>query len=493
MLLHYVIDENRRHGLKDLAGLFFPEMKNYDAGLRAALKIKDLDEESFGNVPLEILGPYCAMDCETTFRLGKKLIPNLTPKLKRVFFSLYMPLSKVYTEAELLGVKVDIPYVKKILKENEKKLVKLTEKIFKIAGRELNLNSPKQLIELLFIQLNFPIILKTASGKASTSEGALKALKSKRLPNKEIIDWILEYRSLKKMSSTYLGPMVDLVDEDDRVHPSFLLHGTVTGRVSSKGPNIQNIPRDPRIKGMFIPEKDYHFVEMDFSQAELRVMAYYSKDKVMTTQYKNEEDIHLSTACFIFKTKPEDISKRQRKIAKLVNFGYLYGATAKKAHQSIGEKLGEGEKNITLNEAKQFRNGFFTQYAGIDRFIRQIRGLVKKEKQIESCFGRIRRLPQIDSPYEEKQAEAMRQGLNALIQGTASDLTQLALIKIHKFLLPYKTRFLFTVHDAILFEVHVSELHLLPKLKDIMEERRKPFNFPIIADIDHYKRRWGND
>jgi len=495
MLLHYLLDENRPHGLKGLAGFYFPEMKDYDLELRDSLKVKDMDDETFGNVPLEILGPYCAMDCETTYRLAKILIPELKkfPKLQKLFFDLYMPLSKVYTEAELLGVKIDVKYIHQITKESKAKIRRLQRKIFEVAGEEFNLNSPKQLIEILFTKLQFPILLKTASGNPSTAEAALKAIQGKRLKNKKIIDWILEYRGLNKMTSTYLEPMVNRADEHDRIHPSFLLHGTVTGRVSSKDPNIQNIPRDPRIKGMFIPEEGYHFVEMDFSQAELRVMAYYSKDVVMTKQYEQGEDIHLSTACFIFKLKPEEITKRQRKIAKLVNFGYLYGASAKKAHQSITEKMQGDETGITQREAQLFRDRFFQQYAGIDRFIKKSRSLIKREKQIENCFGRIRRLPQIDSPYEEKIAEAMRQGLNALIQGTASDLTQIALIKIHKFLIPYKSRFLFTVHDAIVLEVHESELHLLPILKKIMEEKRKPFNFPIEADIEQYKRRWGND
>jgi DNA polymerase-1 len=190
---------------------------------------------------------------------------------------------------------------------------------------------------------------------------------------------------------------------------------------------------------------------------------------------------------------PAEISKRQRKIAKLVNFGYLYGASARKAHQSISEKLQGDEISITLREAEQFRRDFFIKYTGIDRFIKKVKRHIMVKKTIVSCFGRIRRLPQVESPYEEKKQEALRQGLNALIQGTASDLTQLALVQIHKFLIPYKSRFLFTVHDAILLEVHKSEKHLLTKLKQIMEQSRKPFNFPVEADISVFKNRWGND
>jgi len=493
MLLHYVLDENKPHGLKELAGFYFPEMRNYDKSLRTALTVKDFGEESFGNVPLEILGPYCAMDCESTYRLAKILLDQLSTGLKKLFMDFYMPLSKVYTEAELLGVKVDSPYIADIFEENESRIIKLESQIYELGGEEFNVNSTLQLAHILFDKLNYPIIEKTASMKPSTSEAAIKTLMKKLRSKAPILDCVLEYRKLKKMNTTYLKPMLEKADENSRVHPSFLLHGTVTGRISSKGPNVQNIPRDPRIKGMFIPEKGFSFVEIDFSQAELRVMAYYSKDKVMTQQYIDGEDIHLATASFIFMKDPKDITKAERKTAKLVNFGYLYGATPQKAHSSINERVGIDDKIITLREAKIFREKFFQNYYGVNKFIYNTRRNILKNGKIKSCFGRIRTLPQVKSPYDEKKSEAQRQGLNALIQGTASDLTQLSLIAIHKFLIPYKSRFMFTVHDAIVFEVHKSEEHLLPKLKEIMEQEYKPFKFPMEADIEVFNNRWGND
>ena len=493
MLLHYILDENRPHGLKTLAGFYFPEMKNYDQYLREALSIKAFDEESFGNVPVEVLGPYCAMDCETTYRLAKKLVPELKGKLKKLFYNFYMPLSKVYTAGELLGVKIDVPYIENIYAENEVKIDEIEKQIFEIAGQEFNIGSTKQLNEVLFEKMQYPVLLETATKKPSTSELALKLLIKKLGSKAPIVPMILEFRGLKKMNTTYLKPMLAKVDSNDRIHPSFLLHGTVTGRVSSKGPNIQNIPRDPRIKGMFIPEKGYKFVEIDYSQAELRVMAFYSKDKLMTEQYVNEQDIHLATASFIFMKDPKDITKDERKTAKLVNFGYLYGATPQKAHSSINERVAAEKEVISLVEAKQFREKFFSNYFGINRFIANTRRNILKFGKIKSCFGRVRRLPQVESPLDEKKAEAQRQGLNALIQGTASDLTQLALIRVHKFLLPYKSRFLFTVHDAIVFEIHESEIHLIDEIKLKMEEQVEGFKFPLVADVDIYNNRWGND
>jgi DNA polymerase I len=213
----------------------------------------------------------------------------------------------------------------------------------------------------------------------------------------------------------------------------------------------------------------------------------------MTEQYVKKQDIHLATASFIFMKKPEDVTKDERKTAKLVNFGYLYGATPQKAHSSINERVAAEKEVITLVEAKTFREKFFANYFGINRFIANTRRHILKTGEIKSCFGRVRRLPQVQSPLDEKKAEAQRQGLNALIQGTASDLTQLALIRVHKFLLPYKSRFLFTVHDAIVMEIHETEMHLIDEIKEIMEQNVEGFDFPLEADVDIFNNRWGND
>jgi len=289
--------------------------------------------------------------------------------------------------------------------------------------------------------------------------------------------------------------MLEKVDSNDRIHPSFLLHGTVTGRLSSKGPNIQNIPRDKKVKGMFIPEEGFLLVEADYSQAELRVMAFYSKDEVLVEKYRKNEDVHLATACFIFGKKPEDILKPERKRAKLVNFGYLYGATAKKAHSSILEKAEEGEEVPTLSEMAKFREGFFNLYKGIAKYIKDVHKLIIRDGKIMNCFGRTRRLPQVNSPYEEKQAEALREGLNAIIQSTASDITQIGVIRINRMFLEreLKSRFLFTVHDAVLMEIHKSEVWILDEVRELMEHPPAPFNMPIAVDIEIYERAWGND
>ena len=492
MLLHYLIDENRKHGLTGLAAKYYPEMKNYDAELQRQLSQRKQDEENFADADLETVSTYCATDCDITQRLSYTLYEEADEQARNLLHNFYMPLSNVYMKSELVGVKIDIPYAKKTLAKYEKLAAEELQKVYDIAGEEFNLRSPKQMAHILFDKLNFPIIVKTDSGNPSTAEGTLKEM-PKNIPHREIIDHILNYRGYDKMISTYLKSFIEKADEDGRIHPGFLLHGTVTGRLSSKGPNIQNIPRNPEIKGMIIPEDDYLLVEADYSQAELRVMAYYSGDREMTKAYKNGEDIHRKTASQAFKKPPEEIDKKERKKAKLVNFGYVYGATAAKATASINEKAEDDSQKVTLKEMEFFRTEFFKLYSGVMKYIKQTHRVIQRDKQVTSIFGRRRRLPQIKSPIESKQKEALREGLNAIIQGTASDLTQMALIKIDQLFEGYKSRFLYTVHDAIICEIHKSEHFLIPKIKEIMETPPDGFDFPLVADTEIYQERWSKD
>lgn len=495
MLMHYLIDENRSHSLKYVGGLYFPEMKGYDAILDTYIGKGKKEKKQFGKVPLQILGKYGAYDTDVTLRLKNLFDRHMTAAMKKLHTHFYIPLSKMYFEAELLGVKVDVEHIQPLIEEYNTKRAEALAKVYEIAGEEFNLRSWQKLGKILYEKLHLPVMAKTDSGGNATDEGTLKMI-DPGATNYEIIHHILSYRGYDKMLTTYLEPALHRRDELDRVHPSFLLHGTVSGRLSSKGPNIQNIPRDPRIKGSFIPEEDFYFVEIDYSQAELRVMAFYSGDKVMTQKYAAGEDIHMTTAMFAFKKPASQITKRERKLAKLVNFGNLYGGSAKKLQASIEEKLDieGGEKGITLAEAEWFKQEFFKIYPGIARFIKKAHGIIQKNQKISSCFGRVRRLPMMGSPLEDKQAQALREGLNALIQGTASDLTQLAAIRIRaKYLNPekVKSRFLFTVHDAIIVEVHKDETYLIPLMKKEMENNPSVFNFPLVGDIDPYCDRWG--
>jgi len=496
MLAHYVLDETKRHGLKEIGASMFPEFKGYDSVLDEHVTKKDKEDEGFAKVPLEVLGKYCAIDCDLTLRIAKPLYKELNQnkKLKRLLFKFYMPLTRVYAEAEKIGTKIDVDFVKERIKEYEIEEAKHLKAVYDIAGEEFNLNSPKQLQEILFKELKLPILVYTESGAPSTAEGALKEI-PKNSKNFEIVHHILEYRGYNKGLSTYLRPFIRKLDSNHRIHNSFLLHGTTTGRLSSKGPNLQNIPRDKKIKGMFTAEEGYYPVEIDYSQAELRVMAYYSNDPVLKKQYLERGDVHLTTACFIFNKKPHEITKWERKRAKLVNFGFLYGAGWRKALQSIREKLGPDETAPTEEEMQYFRRQFFELYKGIDEYIKITHRFIQQHGYVENCFGRIRRLPQIMSPDEDKQHEALREGLNAIIQSTASDIAQIGLIKADRFLKKEKarSRFLLSVHDALIFEFHEDEIDLIGEVKKLMEQAPAPFDMPVLTEPEVFLKRWGWD
>jgi DNA polymerase I len=526
MLLHYLIDENSPHGLKIVGPKFFPEYRNYQMELKDALSAKGFEDEDYGNVPLDILGPYCIKDCVLTYRLAKKLYSIASEAEKKLLFYFYMPLSHIYGEAELTGIKVDREWIKGLIESYTIKEANELKTIFEYVGREFNLNSSQQMVKILFNPkeqpadweatkvvkkatktkeavmeefwpgLGFPIDpdKMTDGGQPSTAEGVLKDI-PQRHPNYAVIEHILNYRGYTKMLSTYLKPFLRHADDNGRIHTSFKLHGTVSGRLSSK-PNVQNIPRLKEVKGMFIRAEGYDLVEIDYSQAELRVMAFYSKDPTMVQVYKDNGDLHMTTALTLFpRLKPEEIDKEKRKKAKLGNFGAMYGGSPTTIQRGINDKLELGEKHITLRVAEQLRAAFFKSYPGVDRFIKKSHEVIHDKAQLTSVFGRTRRLPQVKSPEQDLVAKAEREGLNALVQGTASDLTQLSLIKIANYIKQnnLKTRFLFSVHDALIFEVAHGEMEHVREFKALMEKSPKGFEFPLIADVEKFPMRWGTD
>ena len=492
MLLHYILDENTRHGLKELSDTYYRDLRGYSDDLKSNITQTKMDAEAFGSVPLDVLGPYCAMDCDATFRLAKDLSKRLTPALKKLLDKFYMPLTKAYIKAETDGVQIDVKYIEEKIVEYTHRIKDLEAEIYMAAGRPFNINSPKQMQEVLFNELGYKPTDKTATGGYSTGEGALKKMRDK----KGIVNKILELRGRKKMVSTYFESLLEKVDGNGRIHPSFLLHGTVTGRLSSRNPNITNIPRDTDVKGLFIPAPNYYFVEFDYSQAELRTVAWYAQDKTMMQEYIDEVDLHTATAATMFKKEPDEVSKRERKIAKAIAFGTLYGGGPSKIKESVNARLDKSDVPITVPEAIKFQRFFFDKYKGIDKWIKKIHRYAHKNKQVINCFGRIRRLPTIKSNDEGLIKEAERQSCNSLIQSTASDIAQLAAIKIFKYLIDndLKSRFLFTVHDAIVLEIHKDEYEeLRPKIIEMMESPPAPFDMAIKADEDFYRNRWGID
>jgi len=516
MLSHYLLDENQLHRLKEIADIRYSDLRGYSEEIKDIVGQSKLDDGKLNDVPLEKLAIYGAKDADASFRLFEDIFcKELSPNAKRLVTHFYVPLTRIYADSETTGVKVDKDYVIKTSEELTLKLKIAEQEIWNIAGKEFNINSPKQLVEILFTNMKLPILNLTPGGSPSTDEKTLKLM-----GNYPICAHILEYRGNAKMLSTYLIKMLNIGDENNRIHPTYKLSGTVTNRFSSESPNIQNIPRDPKIKGIFVPEKDFYLLEIDYNQIELRVMAWYSQDSVMMQEYIDNKDIHTINCMYVFGLTEEQIKtthKRFRKLTKLCNFGGMYGVSAKALMMNVNEKLEKDDPHLTLDSAQKFITFFFEKYKGIGQYIRRVTQIIYKEKKVTNCFGGTRHLPNVESPDADKKAEAVREGVNAVIQGTASNCTQFSIIMIELMFRNinidwetyfntdhitiwnwlcrpkiYKTRFLFSVHDALIFELHKDELFLETKIKEIMLKPPPPFDMIVDAEVKIYKERWGN-
>lgn len=450
MLAHHLIDENSKHSLDTLSGLV--SMQGYKGEVQKALDMLPgkKEEKSFKDVPLETIRKYGASDSDCTLRLKHLFEPMLEKLgLSNLFNNLVMPLSKVLLKVEMRGVKIDVPLLEKKRKEYKERINKLENSMYTIVGKEFNVNSSKQLIEILYKENKLPILAYTDGGAPSTDKETLDAL-DRRVDN-PLLKTLLEYRKLFKIHNTYLVGMKEQL-RGGRIHGKFLIAGTVTGRLSSKDPNLQNIP--PDVQELFIPEDGYKFIVADYSQAELRVTASYSGEPGFKRCFDEDIDIHTQTACNILKKKPEDVTKKDRKLAKSINFGILYGQQAK----GLSEDLG-----IPYSEAERYIDAYFDQYKQLAIWIERVHAEVKSRLKVSSIFGRIRRLPEVGNQDYKVAFLALRQSVNSIVQGTSSDITSLAAINIDNHLeeIGSLSGLLLLIHDALIFEVRNEEVELL--------------------------------
>jgi DNA polymerase-1 len=516
MILHYLYDENQAQGLKEICDLRYKDLRGYSEELKKIIGMSKVEEGQFADAPLSMIANYGARDSDASCRLREDVSKQLSSATIRFLTHFYMPLTRIYATAELWGVRIDLPYIERVSKELHEKADIESKAIFELAGEEFNINSSKQLIQVLYHKLHLPTINMTKGGSPSTDEKTLKML-----GNVPIAKRILNYRGHNKNLTTYVDKMPGISDIYGRIHPSNKLTGTVTGRLSSSAPNIQNIPRDPLIKGIFIPQEDFYLLEIDYSQIELRVMAWYSNDPVMLEEYRTGADIHALNCEMLFDVTKENSDpikfKRFRKLTKLCNFGGMYGGSAKKLMTSVNEKLEDEDPHLTMDMSQKFIDFFFSKYKGIAQYLRVQEQIIRKDKQAVSCFGRIRHLPNVDSPDQDKRSEAIREGINAVIQSTASDCTQFSIIMSELALRGFemtweqyfntepldiwntlcnpkwaKSRFLFSVHDAQIWEIHKDEVEkIIPLIKRIMLNPPPPFNMVVDAEEKVYKERWG--
>jgi DNA polymerase I len=485
MIISYLLNPgSRQHNLDTVS---FTEL-NWQKITKEDLLGKGRDKISFSEVALEKLYVYSCEDADFTNRLVKKLLPELKrAKLDDLFYKMEMPLVMVLADMEMNGILIDKKQLGKLKNRVAKEITALENKIYKLAGSEFNVNSTQQLREVLFENLQLPIlgISKTKTG-LSTGADELEKLKDLH----PIIKEIQKYRELSKLMNTYIDALPELIHENTgRLHTSFNQSVTATGRLSSTEPNLQNIPirteLGKEIRQSFIAAPGCKLLSLDYSQIELRLAAHMSGDKNMIKAFLDNEDIHRATAAAINQIKPEEVTAQMRREAKAVNFGILYGQGP--------HGLSQGA-DIPYARAKDFIDQYFVVYKGVKDFIDQTINDARTKGYSETLFGRKRYLPEINSSTMQVRKSAERMAINTPLQGTAADMIKAAMVKVYdKITLKYKkedVKMLLQVHDELLFEVKDDLVTECTKeFKNIMENVIK-LKVPIIVDAK-FGENWG--
>ena len=386
-------------------------------------------------------------------------------KLSRVYEKIELPLIPIVEKMESRGVKIDTEYLKELSKEYHRELLKLEKKIFERAGTTFNVNSPKQLGEVLFDKLSLASKKLTATGQKSTRESELEKLRDTH----PIIGEILEYRELQKLLSTYIDTIPAMVDEGGRLHAHFEQTGTTTGRMSSSNPNLQNIPirtdLGRAIRDAFITEKDFSIVAIDYSQIELRLAAILSGDEKLIEIFKSGGDVHAAVAAQVFRVSPEKVDREMRRRAKIINFGILYGMGVNALRQNLGG---------TRAEAQEFYNEYFKTFPGLAAYLEKTKAAAHRLGYTETLFGRRRYFEGIRSSIPYVRASAERMAINAPLQGSQADIIKLAMIETDAYLKKEKygedAHLLLQVHDELVYEIRTQLLKELVKgIQNIME------------------------
>jgi DNA polymerase-1 len=399
-------------------------------------------------------------------------------QLEDVYKKIDLPLAPVLADIERIGIRVDPKELGKMSHTMEKEIRRLEKEIWKLAGSEFNVNSPTQLAEILFDKLNLQPNARRGKAKArSTAADILEELSAQHpLPAK-----IIEYREIAKLKSTYVDALPKLIHPaTERLHTSFSQTGTATGRLSSSDPNLQNIPirteLGREIRAAFVAEKGKMLLSADYSQIELRIMAHFSKDPVLVEAFRNGEDIHARTAQEVFGVGPLAQTAEHRRAAKAINFGIIYGLSPFGLAQQLG---------IEQKEAAKFINAYFTRYRGVKEYLDNILAKTRKTGVAKTLFGRIRPIPEINSPQMQLRNFAERTALNSPLQGTAADLIKLAMINIDRRLAEekFESKMILQVHDELLFEAPTKERAKLEKV--VKEEMESVHNLavPIVVEI----------
>ncbi|MEN9920911.1 MAG: polymerase polymerase protein [Candidatus Parcubacteria bacterium] len=406
--------------------------------------------------------------------------------LEEIFTDIELPLIDVIEGMQENGIALDVPYLGELSKTLHAELQKLEKSIYKHAGTEFNINSPKQLGDILFDTLGLKVknAKKTAGGQRSTKESELEKL----IGEHPIIDDILRYRELQKLVSTYIDTLPTLVKDDGKIHTTFLQTGTVTGRMGSKDPNIQNIPVKSEeglaIRKAFTASPGYTLVAIDYSQIELRIAAILSEDKNLIEIFKKGEDVHHGVAMRVFGVGENEVTPNMRRQAKVINFGILYGMGVNALRTNLGEET-------KREEAQAFLNAYFQTFTRLAEYLEDTKTEARRTGYTQTLFGRRRHFPGIASSVPFIKAAAERMAINAPIQGTAADIVRIAMVNIAEHIkkekLEDKVHMLLQIHDELVFEVKEGEVeNVVPALKLLMEsslQGRETFGVPIVAEV----------
>lgn len=435
-----------------------------------------------GAVSIDDMGPWWAERCDYLLRLGNWLEQGLANRqLTQVYEDIERPLSSVLSQIERNGVVLDTDYMNDLSAQFKARLAEIEQQSHQLAGTVFNLDSPKQLAEILFEKMGLPVVSKTASGAPSTNEEVLSELaKEYELPT-----LILQSRHLRKLVGTYTDPLPALVRQEGRsknhrLHTTYNQTGAQTGRLSSNDPNLQNIPirseEGRSIRKAFIAPEHYKIVAADYSQIELRIMTHLSQDANLIQAFKEGKDIHRATAAEVMGVPESEVTSEQRRSAKAINFGLIYGMSA----FGLAKQLG-----VSRTEAKQFVDTYFERYPGVRRYMDETRADAAETGYVETLFGRRLYLPGLQSSNHMARAGAERTAINAPMQGTAADIIKMAMVDVQNWLesKPLRAKMIMQVHDELVFEVHEQDMDALIEGVRFRMQHCAELDVPLVVDI----------
>lgn len=477
MLAHYLIEPEKRHNMDILSEDY---LRYSPVSIETLIGKKGSSQGNMRDVDLTAIAEYAAEDADITLQLYHKLLPEVKSKgAGKLFDEVEMPLVKVLMDMEMEGVRVDLESLREMSKELESDIRVLETDIYQLSGGPFNLNSPKQLGEVLFEKMQLiKNPKKTKTGQYATGEEILSGLENEH----EIARKILDYRELQKLKSTYVDALPAMINKrTGYIHTSYNQAVAATGRLSSNNPNLQNIPiRTPRgreIRRAFVPRNDdFRILSADYSQIELRIMGAFSGDATMIEAFNQGQDIHASTASKVFKVPMEEVTSEMRRKAKMVNFGIIYGISA----FGLGQRLG-----ISRTEAAEIIAAYFEQFPAVKAYMDKVVNDARENRYVETILGRRRYLPDINSRNATNRGFAERNAINAPIQGSAADMIKVAMINIHDFMRREKlrSRMILQVHDELVFDAHREEIAYLSEKVDELMRTAVPLPVKMATGI----------